>query len=202
MQSKWQLINLFLTTYANTLSISLNNVTSIKGHILGLKLEVATKVIVNLLNHTSPLWVTSICLALMHQDTLNYAILLSLLSQSYQTLIWVVVISCKHTLHPVRSLGLYIVINAVGQESLDIDTTDSDVNYTNLNIFGQRSYEGTTEPVGRSKTSVRTAQRSRSLAPLTHLSALFWEVYSWHKQEAWARACQILSLRTGISLHI
>ena len=137
MKRKWQLIYLLLTADANALTIGLNDITSIKGHILRFKLKVTTQIVINLLHHTSPLGVAGIGLTLVHQDTLDNTILLSLLCQSYQALIWVIVISSQHTLHPVRRLGLYIVINTVGQESFDIDTTDSNMNYTYLNIFGQ-----------------------------------------------------------------
>ena len=202
VQCQRQLINLLLTTDANTLTISLNNITCIEVHLFGLQIQVATQIIVNLLHHTCPLRVAGIGLTLMHQDTLDHTILLGFLGQSNQTLIRIIIVCSQHALHPVRRLGLYIIIDTVGQESLDIDTADSHVDDTYLDILGQRSNESTTEPVGRSKTCVRTTQRSRSLTPLTHLSSLLREVHCGHQQETWAWACQILSLRTGIALHI
>ena len=180
MKSLWQFINLLFTAKANALTIGLYDVSCIKGHILRLKLKVATKVIVNLLNHTSPLWVASIGLALMHQDSLDNTILLSLLGQSNQAFVRVIIVGGKHALHPVRSLSLYIIIYTIGQESLDIDTTDSHMDYTYLNILRQRSHKGATKPVGRTQTCVRTAQRSRCLTPLAHFAPLFREINSRH----------------------
>ena len=206
MDSLWQFINLLLTADAYTLTTSLNDVTYIEVYLFGLQLQVATKVLIYLLHHASPLGVTSIGLALMHQDTLDDTVLLSLLGQLYHTLIRVIIISLKHTLHPAWSLLLGILLDTIGQESFDINTTDSYMNHTNLDILWQRSHHGTTKPVGRCQTCVRTAERSRSLTPLTHLTG--WalsccrEVNSRHQQETRTWACQVSSFRTSIALHI
>ena len=73
----------------------------------------------------------------MHQDTLDDTVLLSLLRQRDQTLVGVVVVSGKHALHPTRGLGLHVVVDAVGQETLDVDTADGNVDHTDLDVLRQ-----------------------------------------------------------------
>jgi len=73
---------------------------------------------------------------------------------------------------------------------------------TNLDVLRQRSHHRTSKPVGRSQSGIGTAQRSRSLAPLTYLPALLREVHCGHQQKTRTRALQILSLRTGCTLHV
>ncbi len=201
MQRVGQFVNLLLAADTHSLALSLNNVAGIEVHLFGFQLQVATEVIIHLLHHTSPLRIARIGLTLMHQDTLDDTILLSLLGQRDQTLIRVVVVGFEHSLHPLRRL-LHIALDAIGQKSLDIDTTDGHMDNTNLDVLRQRSHHRTSKPVGRSQTRIGTAQRSRSLAPLTHLPALLREVHCGHQQETRTRALQILSLRTGCTLHV
>ena len=206
MDGLGQFVDLLLATDADALTVSLNDISDIEVHLFGLQLEIATEILINLLHHTSPLRVAGIGLALMHQDTLDDTVLLSLLGQRDQTLVGVVVVSGQHALHPTRSLLVHVIGDAVGEEALDIDTTDSHVDNTDLDVLGQRSHKGTTEPVGWGQTRVRTAKGSRSLTPLTHLT--LWatvgsrEIDSGHQQEARTWAGQIGCLRTGITLHV
>ena len=132
-----QFVDLFLTTDADTLATGLYDITGIEVHLLGLQLQVAAEVIIHLLHHTSPLRVAGVRLTLMHQDTLDDTVLLSLLGQRDQTLVWIVVVGSEHTLHPTRGLRLYIVVDAVGQETLDVDTADGDVDHTDLDVLRQ-----------------------------------------------------------------
>ena len=155
MDGLGQFVNLLLTTNADALATSLNDVTYIKVYLFGLQLQVATEV---LRHHTSPLGVTSIGLALVHQDTLDDTILLGLLGQLHQTLIGVVVVSGQHTLHPTWSLLLSILFDAIRQETLDINTTDSHMDDANSDVIGCRSHHRATKPVGRSQTRVWTTQ--------------------------------------------
>ena len=81
MQRVRQFVNLLLAADTHSLALSLNNVAGIEVHLFRLQLQVATEIIVHLLHHTSPLRITCIGLTLMHQDTLDDTILLSLLGQ-------------------------------------------------------------------------------------------------------------------------
>ena len=155
-----QLVNLLLTADADALAVGLHNVAHIEVHLLGLQLQVTTKVLVHLLHHACPLGVAGIGLALVHQNTLDDTILLCLLGQFHKTFVGVVVVSSEHTLHPTWSLLLCILLDAVRQEALDVNTTNSHVNDTNLDILRQRGHEGTTKPVSRCQTCVCTAERS------------------------------------------
>ena len=137
MNGLGQLVNLFLTTNADTLATSLDNVTHIEVYLLRLQLQITTEVVIDLLHHASPLGVAGISLALMHQNTLDDTVLLGFLGQLNQTLVGVIIVSLKHTLHPTRSLLLHVAGNAVGQETLDVNTTDGHMNNTNLDIVGQ-----------------------------------------------------------------
>ena len=96
----------------------------------------------------------------MHQDTLDDTILLSLLGQRDQALVGVVVVSSQHTLHPTWSLLVYVIGDTVRQEALDIDTTDSHMDDTDLDILRQRGYQRTSKPVGRCQTCICTTERS------------------------------------------
>ena len=142
----------------------------------------------------------------MHQDTLNHTILLSFLGQCHQSLIWIIVIGFQHTLHPSRCFGLHIIVDAISQETLDINTANSHVNHTNLDILGQRLHHRTTEPVGRSQTRIGTTERRDGFIPFTHLTGRKFIgsgiVHSRHPQESWSRTLQILSLRFSGTLHV
>ena len=65
----------------------------------------------------------------MHKDTLDHSILLSLLGESHKPPVGVVVVCLEHALHPARS-SLHIVSDTVRQESLDIDTAYSHMDYS------------------------------------------------------------------------
>ena len=137
MNGLWQFVDLFLATNANTLSVGLHDITCKEGHILGLQLQVAAKGIIHLLHLLGPVGITCIRLALVHQDTFDYTILLCLLGQGNQSFIGVVTVCLQHSLHPARSLGLHIVGNLAGHKALDLDTTHSHVDHTDLDVLGQ-----------------------------------------------------------------
>ena len=59
------------------------------------------------------------------------------LASVYQTLVGVVVVGGQHTFHPTWSLLLRIFLDAVGQETLDVDTTDSHMDDANLDVIRQ-----------------------------------------------------------------
>ena len=132
-----QLVDLLLATNANTLSVGLYDITSEEGHILGLQLQVAAKGIIHLLHLLGPVGITGIRLALVHQDTLDYTILLCLLGQSNQSFIGVVTVCLQHSLHPTWSFRLHIVGNLAGHETLDLDSAYSHVDHTDLDVLGQ-----------------------------------------------------------------
>ena len=132
-----QLVDLLLATNANTLSVGLHDITCKEGHILGLQLQVAAKGIVHLLHLLGPVGITRIRLTLVHQDTLDYTILLCLLGQSNQSFVRVIAVCLQHSLHPARSLGLHVVGNLAGHKALDLDTTYSHVDHTDLDVLGQ-----------------------------------------------------------------
>ena len=196
-----QLVNLFLATDAHALAVGLDNVADIEVHLLGLQLQIATQVVVNLLHHAGPFRVAGVGLTLMHQDALDDTVLLSFLGQRDQALVGVVVVSLQHALHPARS-PLDVARDAVGQESLNVNTADGHVDDTNLDVVGRRGHHRAAKPVGRRQAGIGTAERSRSLAPLAHLATLVGEIDGRHQQEARARAGQVLSLRAGIALHV
>ena len=202
MESLGKFVNLFLTTDANALSVCLDDVSGIEIHFLWLKLKVATKGIIHLLNLLCPIGIARIRLTLMHQDSLDDTIFLGLLGQRHQSLVWIVVVSLEHSLHPTGSLVLHIVGNLRRHEALNLDAADGYMDDTNLDVLWKRSHKGTAKPVGRRQTSVWTTKGCRSLAPLAHLTAFVGEIDSRHEQETRAWAFQILSFRTGISLHV
>jgi hypothetical protein len=67
------------------------------------------------------------------------------------------------------------------QEALDVNAANSHMDDTNLDVLGQRGYQRTSEPVGRSQSRIRTTQGCRSLTPFTHLATLVGEVNGGHK---------------------
>ena len=135
MEGLGQFVDLLLTADADALAASLYDVACIEVHLLGLQLEVAAEVVVYLLHHASPLRIASVGLTLVHEDTLDNTVLLGLLGQRDQTLVGVVVVGGEHALHPTRGLGLHVVVDAVGQETLDVDTADGDVDDTDLDFL-------------------------------------------------------------------
>ena len=201
MEGLGEFVNLLLTANTYPLAISLHDVAGIEVHLLGLQLKVATEVVVNLLHHTSPLRVAGVCLTLVHQDTLDDTILLSLLGQSDQPLVGIVVVGFEHAFHPV-GCSLDVTLDTVGEESLDVDTADGDMDDTDLDVLGQRCYQCTAKPVCRCQTSIGAAEWGRSLAPLTHFTAFLWEIDGRHQQESGARTGDVLSLRACSALHV
>ena len=137
MDSLGQFINLLLATDADTLATSLYDVTHVEVHLFGLQLQVTTEVLIDLLHHAGPLGVAGIGLTLMHQDTLDDTILLCLLGQFYQTLVRIVIVSGQHTFHPTWGLLFSILLDTVGQESLDINTTNGYMDDANLDVIRQ-----------------------------------------------------------------
>ena len=146
MQRLGQFVNLLLTADADALAAGLYDVSGIEVHFFRLQFQVTAEVVVHLLHHAGPFRVARVRLTLVHQDTLDDAVLLSLLGQCDQTLVGIVVVGFEHALHPVRGF-LQISWNAVRQETLDVDTADSHVDDTDLDVLRQRSHQRTAEPV-------------------------------------------------------
>ncbi len=201
VQRPGQFVDLLLAANAHALAACLHDIARIERHVLGLEVEVAAQVVIHLLHHTCPLRVARIGLALVHQYALDHAVLLCFFCQSHQALIGVVVVSLEYALHPLRR-RLRIALDAVGQESLDVDAADSHVDYADFDILGQRADERSSEPVGRRQSRIGAAQRSRCLAPLSHLSSLLGEVDGGHQQEPRSRALHVLGLRPCSPFHI
>ena len=196
-----QFLNLFHTSDADTLTVSLHDLTDEQRRFLRLQLQVTEHVVVNLLHHSCPFRVASVRLTLMHQHTLDDAILLSLLGQCDEALVGIVVVGCKHGLHPAWG-SLYVVLDAVGQESLNGNAADSHVDHTDADVLGQRLDHSTTKPVCRRQACIRAAERGRGFTPLTHLAASLRVVDSRHEQKARTRTGDVLSLGLGCSLHV
>ena len=205
MERQGQLVNLFLTTDADAFTASLDDVSGIEVHIFWFQFQVAAEVVVNLLHHACPLRIAGVCLALVHQDTFDDTVLLGFLCQCDQTLVGIVVVSLEHTFHPAWSF-LDVSGNAVGKESLDVDTADGNVDDADLDVFGQRSHKRTSEPVGGSKSCVGTAEWGNGLGPLSHLTGrelvCCGVIYCRHPQESWSGTLQVLSFRTCGTFHV
>ncbi len=201
VQRLGQLVNLFLTGDADTLAAGLYDVARIEGHLLGFQLQVAAEVVVHLFHHACPFGVASVRLALVHQDALDHTVLLGLLGQCHQSLVGVVVVGLEHTRHPAGS-PFHVTLDAVGQETLDVDAADGHVDHAHLDMLWQRLHQCTAEPVGRGQSCVGTAQRRHCLAPLAHLATPLRVVNGRHQQEAWTRTHQVLGLRARCALHV
>ena len=201
VEGQRKFVDLLLATDADTLSVCLHDVSGIEVHLFRFQLKVSAKVVIDLLHHTCPLRVTRIGFTLMHQDALDDTVLLRFFGQCYQTLIRIVVVCLEHTFHPLRG-SLDVTRDAVGQESFDVDTTDGNMDNTNLDVLRKRSHQRAAKPVGRSQTSVGTAERRYSLAPLPHFPASLRVINRRHEQEARSGTYKILSLRSRISLHV
>ena len=201
-----QFVNLFLATDADALASGLDDVPHVEVHILGLQLQVAAQVVIDLLHHARPLGVARVGLALMHQDALDDAVLLCLSGELHQALVGVVVVGLEQAFHPARGFLLGILLYAVGQESLDVDAADGDMDDTHLDILGKGCHEGAAEPVGRREACVRTAEGSCGLAPFALLAggALVsgGEIHCGHQQEARARAGQVGGFGFGGAFHV
>ena len=198
----WQFVDLLVAADANTLSVGLYHATHIEVHLLGLEFQVAEQAVVDLLHFLSPLGVTGVRLALVHQDTLDHTVFLCLLGQFHESLIGIVVIGFQHPLHPVGSLVLHVVLNLVGHETFDFDATDGHVNHTDADIVGKRSHEGAAEVVGRGESGVRTAEWGSGLTPFAGFASTLCIINGGHQQEARSHALEILCLRTCIPLHV
>ena len=196
-----QLLDLFHTADADSLAIGLYHLADEQWGLLRLQLQVAQHVVVHLLYHTSPLGVASIGFTLVHQHTFDDTVLLGLLGQCDETLIGVVVVGGQHGNHPARGL-LHVAFDAVGQETLDVDTADGYMDDTYTDILRQGLDHRTAEPVGRCQTGIRTTEWGRGLAPLTHLTASLWIVDSRHEQETGTWTGDVLCLGLGCSLHV
>ena len=77
---------------------------------------------------------------------------------------------------------------------------------TDLDVLRQGGHEGTSEPVGRCQTRVRTTEWGDRLAPLAHLPGRLricgGVVNCGHPQESWTRTLQILCFRFGCTFHV
>ena len=196
-----QFLDLFHTADADTLTVGLYHLTNKQWGLLRLQLQVTQHVVINLLYHTSPLGVASVGLALVHQHTLDDTILLSLLGQCDESFIGVIVVGGQHGNHPSWCL-LHVVLDAVGQETLDVNTANGHVDDANADILRQRLDHRATKPVGRCQTRIRAAEWGRGFAPLPHLAASLRIVNGWHEQETGTRTGDVLCLRLGCSLHV
>ena len=201
-----QRVYLLLTAVADALATGLHDIAGIEVHLLGFQLQVATEVLIHPLHHAGPLRVAGIGLALVHQDALDDAVLLGLLGQRDQTLVGVVAVGFEHALHPAGRFLLGILLDAVGQETLDVDTANGNVDDTNLDVLRQRGHQRTAKPVGGRQACAGTAEGWYGLAPFAHLAGGIvvgsGVVNGRHQQETRSGTLQVLSLRTGCTLHV
>ena len=202
VQSLGQLVDLLLATDANALPACLHDVSCIEVHFLRFQVEVAAKVVVNLLHLLCPIRVTRIGFALMHQDSFDNAVLLSLFRQRNQPFVGIVIVCLEDSLHPTWSFVLEVIAHLVLHEALDLDASHSHMNDANLNVVGQRSHQSTAEPIGRSQSGIGSAEWRNCLAPFAHLATPLSVVHSRHQHESRSWTFQVLSLWLGGSLHV
>ena len=196
-----QLVDLLIATNANALSICLNNASHIKRHFFGLQLQVAKQMVIYVLHLLSPLGIARVRLALMHQNALNNAIILSLLCQSDERLVGVIVVIGEYARHPARNL-LQVALDTIGHETFNLNASYGHMNHTNFDVLGQGSHKSTTKPIGWRQTRIGTAKRSNSFAPLALLATTLSIVHSRHQEESRSRTGDILLLRFRCTFHI
>ena len=196
-----QLVYLLVASDADALAIGLHNASHIERHLFWLQFQVAEQMVIDVLHLLPPLRVSRVRLALMHQDAFDDAILLSLLRQSNERLVGIIVVVGEYARHPCGNL-LQVALDAIGHETFYLDAANSHMNNANLNVLRQRSHKSTAKPISRRQARIGTAKRSRSLAPLAFLTSSFCVVHSRHQQEARAWAGDIHSFRSSCAFHI
>ena len=196
-----QFVDLFVHGHAESLAIGLHHLAGKQGHLFGFELQVAQQVVVHLLHHAGPLGVAGVRLALVHEHTLDHALLLRLFGQRHEAFIRIVVIGGEHRFHPSRR-PFYIGLDAVVEESLYMDASDSHGDDAHAHILGQVFCQCSSEVVDRRESGVLTAERRQGLVPLAHFPAALRIVDGSHHLEPVVQALQVLRFGSCRSLHV
>ena len=137
----------------------------------------------------------------MQQYTFDDTVFLCLLGQCHQPFIRVVIVGFQHGNHPARS-ALDIVFDGVGQETLDMDSADGNVNHADTNRVRQGLDHGASEPVCRGQSRIGAAEWGGSLAPFAHFTSPLWVVDGRHQQESRSRTGDVLCLWSCGTFHV
>ena len=202
VERQGELVDLFLTAYADTLSASLDDVSGIEVHLLGLQVKVAAEGVIDGLHLRCPFGVAGVRLALMHQYALDDAVLLGFPCQGDEASVGVVAVGFEHALHPAGCLVRHVVGYFVLHEAFNLDAADGHVDDADLDMLGQRGDQRPPEPVGGRQTGAGTTERRHSLAPLAHTAPALGIVDGGHQQETRTRTTEVLRLGLGGALHV
>ena len=134
MNGLWQFVNLLVHGNTLTSTIRLYYFASQQRHFLWFQFKVAKHTIIYFLYFVCPFGVACVRFTLMHQYSLDDAIVLRFLCQIDDTLIRIVVVCFQHSLHPSWS-GFNIVVNLFRHESFNLDTANCNMNNANANVF-------------------------------------------------------------------
>ena len=197
-----QTVDKRVVSRAGAATVRVDNLASQQRNIVGVQVQVFHKVVVNRFNHTQPLFLTSVGLALVQQNAFNHATLfLCDFSHINKTLIGVVVVCGEHSNHP---LGTFFAIsgNAVFHKCLDIATANGNVYHADTYVFGQVLNHCATKVVDRCKASVFAAERRNSRVHFAHFAAHFRKIDGGHHLEARIDILTVNLLNLGVALHI
>ena len=149
-----------------------------------------------------PAHVTCVTLALMQQDAFDHADLLSLACQGHQTVIRIVAVAGEHTLHPLRSSCLDVVVDRVTHKRLDMTSADSHSDHAHAHVLRQPCHHLTTKIIHWSKACILAAKWRRGSIPLPHLTSQLVVVDGSHHLESRIHTREILRFYLGVALHI
>ena len=192
----------FVMRSTDSSPVAVDDLADKKRHDLTLKIKIAKDIVIDLLQLTWPAWVSCIGFSLMYKDTFDHTVLLGKLRHLYESRIWIIIVSGKHSLHPARCPLLHIVRDAVRKEGLDVTSSDRNMNDADLYILGKFLDKSPSEIISGSKTCVRAAERWNGGIPLSLFPSHFRIVHNRHHPEAVAHILKILLLYAGIALHI
>ena len=186
------------TTASHLLAYHLSR---IKRNIVGIQSEVGKQVLIYFLHLRRPILLTCIGLALEHEHSLDYSLLLGNLGQFDETGVWIVVVVLGHILHPlwlllkIRSIVLLV-------EEFDSATTNGDINHSHLDILRQTLHHLPAEIVGGCQTSVGATKGRNGSVPLSLFPSQLGIIHRSHRHESRVHSLHVLLLITGITLHI
>ena len=183
-----------------TSMIGIHHLSSNERHFISLKIQISKQIIINILYLHRPFLITGIRFSLMQQNTFNNSILLSYSGHLDQSLVRIIIIFLKHSLHPVRSC-LYIFLTGIFLKKFNTTSTNSHVHNTNSHIFRKILYHSSTEIIGRCQSCTLPAQWCTCRIPFTFNSSHLIIIYS--RKDLKTRVDNsVLRFISGISFHI
>ena len=169
--------------------------------LIRIEVKVAAEVVVDLLDLLRPQRVGGVGLSLMHQYTLDDAVLLGNAGHADQPLVGIAAVLGDYGLHPVP-LAVDVLLVGVLVPELDFRSCDGNVDDTHPVLFRQALYHLAAEEVHGTEIVALAADRRHGRIPVSHFPAEIGHVDGRHETEAGVVEILVLRGRHGPGLHV